>query len=182
MHELRPFPVPDLHKVLKNRGFAWCEVGACRARCCALSLGTGTMAQPCTAQWHAQVGQHPREPAQAPRQGHRTSPKPPDTNHDKGVQSCRRRYFVSVRLSGNPSGCSGPYHGSVVEKCRHQQHAIMLPSKQHIKKKIHKSLKQCMLCVCWCHAGVLKSTSVRALGRLALGPGRADGAVAFIIT
>jgi hypothetical protein len=37
-HELRPFPVPDHHKVLQNRFFAWCEVGACRARCCALSL------------------------------------------------------------------------------------------------------------------------------------------------
>jgi hypothetical protein len=36
MHELRPFP--DHHKVLLNRFFAWCEVGACRARCCALSL------------------------------------------------------------------------------------------------------------------------------------------------
>jgi hypothetical protein len=32
----------------------------------------------------------------------------------------------------------------------------------------------------WWHAGVLKSASVRAMGRLAFGPGRADGAVAFI--
>jgi hypothetical protein len=38
MHELRLFPVPDHHKVLQNISFAWCEVGACRARCCALSL------------------------------------------------------------------------------------------------------------------------------------------------
>jgi hypothetical protein len=38
MHELRPSPVHDHHKVLHNRIFAWCEVGACRARCCALSL------------------------------------------------------------------------------------------------------------------------------------------------
>jgi hypothetical protein len=30
------------------------------------------------------------------------------------------------------------------------------------------------------HAGVLKSVSVRAIGRFAFGPGRADGALAFI--
>jgi hypothetical protein len=41
MHELRPFPVARPHKVLQNRFFAWCEVGACRARCCALSLAPG---------------------------------------------------------------------------------------------------------------------------------------------
>jgi hypothetical protein len=35
---MRPFPVPDDHKVLQNRFSAWCEVGICRARCCALSL------------------------------------------------------------------------------------------------------------------------------------------------
>jgi hypothetical protein len=38
MHEFRPFPVPGRHKVPQNRFFAWCEVGSCRARCCALSL------------------------------------------------------------------------------------------------------------------------------------------------
>jgi hypothetical protein len=38
MHEMRPFPVPDHHKVLQNGFFAWCEVGVCRATCCALSL------------------------------------------------------------------------------------------------------------------------------------------------
>jgi hypothetical protein len=38
MHEMRTFAIPDHHKVLQNRFFAWCEVGACRARCCALSL------------------------------------------------------------------------------------------------------------------------------------------------
>jgi hypothetical protein len=36
MHELRP--VSDHHKVLQTRCFAWCEVGAYRAECCALSL------------------------------------------------------------------------------------------------------------------------------------------------
>jgi hypothetical protein len=38
MHEMRPFPVSDHHKVLQDRFFSWCEVGVCRARCCALSL------------------------------------------------------------------------------------------------------------------------------------------------
>jgi hypothetical protein len=38
MHEMRPFPLPDHHKVLQDRFFAWFEVGVCRARCCALSL------------------------------------------------------------------------------------------------------------------------------------------------
>jgi hypothetical protein len=38
MHEMRPFPVPDHHKVLQNHFFPWCEVGVCRARFCALSL------------------------------------------------------------------------------------------------------------------------------------------------
>jgi hypothetical protein len=41
MHELRPFPVPDHHKVPRNRFFSWCEVGACWARCCTLSLAPG---------------------------------------------------------------------------------------------------------------------------------------------
>jgi hypothetical protein len=38
MHELRP----DHHKVLQNPFFACCEVGVCRARCCALSLTPGS--------------------------------------------------------------------------------------------------------------------------------------------
>jgi hypothetical protein len=41
MHQMPPFPIPDHHKVLPNRCFAWCEVGVCRARCCALSLAPG---------------------------------------------------------------------------------------------------------------------------------------------
>jgi hypothetical protein len=35
---MRPFPVPDHHKVLQNRFFAGCKVGIGRARCCTLSL------------------------------------------------------------------------------------------------------------------------------------------------
>jgi hypothetical protein len=47
-------------------------------------------------------------------------------------------------------------------------------------KKLPETLKQCILCVHWWHARVLKSASVRAMGRFASGPGRADGAEAFI--
>jgi hypothetical protein len=42
MHEMRPFSVPDHHKVLQNRFVAWCEVGVSRVRCCALSLAPGS--------------------------------------------------------------------------------------------------------------------------------------------
>jgi hypothetical protein len=63
------------------------------------------------------------------------------------------------------------------------KHATTCASKQaaHKTKKIHKQLKQCiMLCMQWWHAGGLKSSSVRAMGRLASRSGRADGAVALI--
>jgi hypothetical protein len=59
------------------------------------------------------------------------------------------------------------------------KHATMSKQAAH-QKYFHKDLKQCTLCVHWWHAGALKSTSVRAMGRLAFGPGRADGAVAFL--
>jgi hypothetical protein len=42
MDEMRPFPVPDHHEVIQNLFFAWCVVGVCRARCCALSLAPGS--------------------------------------------------------------------------------------------------------------------------------------------
>jgi hypothetical protein len=41
-------------------------------------------------------------------------------------------------------------------------------------KNFHKDLKRCILCVHWWHAGVLKPASVRAMGRIAFGPGLAD--------
>jgi hypothetical protein len=119
-----PFPYPTIAKCSK-RLFAWCEVGACtcRARCCGCPV-TGTRAQPWE-NWQGGSGQHPIEPAQAPRQVHRTTPKTPDTNYGKGVQSCKRRSLVSVQLSGNPSSCGGPCHGSVLEKWKAPTH--MLP-------------------------------------------------------
>jgi hypothetical protein len=38
MHQLRPLTVPDHNRVHQSCFLAWCEVGACRARCCALSM------------------------------------------------------------------------------------------------------------------------------------------------
>jgi hypothetical protein len=80
-----PFPFPTIPKCSKTAfllGVKWSVKRLCEApvgRGAAVT-GTGTRAQP-WGNW--QGGQHPSEPAQAPRQGHRTSPKPPDTNHDK---------------------------------------------------------------------------------------------------
>jgi hypothetical protein len=62
---------------------------------------------------------------------------------------------------------------------RHQQTCKHASKQAAHKKNFHKDVKQCILCVYWWHAGVL-SASVRAMVRLAFGPGRADGAVAFI--
>jgi hypothetical protein len=86
------------------------------------SVGRG--AAPCHWPWHKgpAIGElagwtAPSEPAQAQRQGHRTRTKPPDINHSRYVQSCKRWEFFSVCLSGNPSSCGGPGHGSALEKC-----------------------------------------------------------------
>jgi hypothetical protein len=134
--------------------------------------GTGTRAQP-WGNWKG--GQHPSETAQSLRQGDRTSPKTPDTNYYNGVQSCKTSvvcFSPAVRESKHL------YWTVSRERCRKVQgtrkHATMLPAHQ---KNFHKALEQCILCVHWWHAGVLKSASVRAMGRLPFGPGHADGAL-----
>jgi hypothetical protein len=38
MHKCDPFPSPTPRKYCNIVFFAWCDVGVCRARCCALSL------------------------------------------------------------------------------------------------------------------------------------------------
>jgi hypothetical protein len=86
MHELRPFPSPNITNYSETAfslGVKWAPVGRGAA--------------PCHWHWHQgpamgeSAGWTAPEPAQAPKQGHRTSPKPPDTNHDKGLQPCKRR-------------------------------------------------------------------------------------------
>jgi hypothetical protein len=134
MHELRPFAVPDHHKVLQNRFSAWCEVGACRAGCCALSLVLGlARAQPCG---NGQGGQHPSEPAQAPRQGHRTGSKP-NPLVKIVIEVCSDAKGGSLFQSGcqgiqavvvdHVTGASREVQGT-------NKHATLLPSRQHIKE------------------------------------------------
>jgi hypothetical protein len=114
-HEMRPLTVPDHHKVLQNRFFAWCKAGECRARCCARSLAL--------APWpsHMDIGRvdstrvsqlklrgKSREPAQNPL-------------IQITIEVCDHAKGGSIFQSGcqgNPSSCGGPCHGSVLEKCK----------------------------------------------------------------
>jgi hypothetical protein len=70
--------------------------------------------------------------------------------------------------------------GVFSRSARHQQTCNHASKQAAHQKNFHKVLKQGILCVHWWHAGVLKSASVQAMGTLAFGPGRADGAVAFL--
>jgi hypothetical protein len=73
--------------------------------------------------------------------------------------------------------------GAFSRSARHQQTCNHASKQAAHQKNFHKALKQCILCMHWWYAGALKSASVRAMGTLmllAFGPGRADGAVAFI--
>jgi hypothetical protein len=97
MHQMRPFPVLDHGTVLQNRFFAWCEVGACRARCCALSLALAP--GPATrdlAGWIAPQRASSSSEAKPQNQ----TPNPSDAIHNRGVKSCKMWQRVSVRLSG----------------------------------------------------------------------------------
>jgi hypothetical protein len=142
MNEMRPFTIPDHKKVLENRFFAWWEVGVCRARCCALSLAPGHSPR---GNW--QGGQHPSEPAQAPRQGHRTSPNPPIQIM---IHVCNRAKGGSLFQSG----CQG-IQGVVVahvtgafwRSARHQQTCNHACKQSAHENNFHKASKQCILCV-----------------------------------
>jgi hypothetical protein len=70
-YEMRPFPVPDHQKAVQNRLFAWCEVGVCTARCCALSLA---LAPGLRHEGFGRVDSTLSERAQAPRQGQTKTP------------------------------------------------------------------------------------------------------------
>jgi hypothetical protein len=177
MHELRPFPVPAHHKVLPNRFFAWCELGTCRARCCALSLALASEPS------HGGIGRvDSTRVSQLNLRDKATEPAPNPLiqimievcNHAKGGTLFQ-------------SGCQGiqavvvdHVTGAFSRSAKHQQTCNHAPKQAANQNNSHKALKQCKLCVHWWHAGVFKSASVRAMGRLAFGPGRADGAVAFI--
>jgi hypothetical protein len=150
MHELRPFPVPDNHKLLRTSfllGVMWAPVGRGAA--------------PCHCHWHqgpamgelagwSRVSQlkfrgKATEPAQSPL----IQIMIDMCNNAKGGS------FVSVRLSGNPSSCSGPCHRSVLEKCKHHQTCNHASKQAAHQRNFHTALKRSILCVHWWHAGVL---------------------------
>jgi hypothetical protein len=123
-------PLPNPHRLLHTAfllGAMWASVGRGAA--------------PCHWLWHHgpamgnwQGGQYPSEPAQALRQGHRTSPKLPHTNHKRGVQSCKRRQRVSVRLRWESKQLLWTMSGDHSRKVQGtNKHAIMHASRQHIK-------------------------------------------------
>jgi hypothetical protein len=113
MLEIRPFPVRDHQKVLRNRFFAWCEVGVCRARCCALSLAPGSCHE-----GFGKVDSTPASPLKLLRQSPRTRTNPlmqlitEVRNHAKGGSVFRSGF------QGSPSSCSGPCHGTILEECK----------------------------------------------------------------
>jgi hypothetical protein len=174
MHELRPFSVPYHHKVLQRRfllGVKWAPVGRGAA--------------PCHWHWPSPRGigiADSTRVSQLKLRGKATeSAKNPLTqimmdvcNHAKGGSLFQ-------------SGCQGiqavvvdHVTGAFSRSARHQQTCNHGSKEAAHHKNFHKALIQCIFCVHWWHAGVLKSASVRAMGRLVFGPGRAHGAVAFI--
>jgi hypothetical protein len=84
------------------------------------------------------------------------------------------------------SGCQGiravvvdHVTGAFSRSAMHQQTCNHTSKQAAHKKSFHEALQQCILCVHWWHAGVLKSASVPAMGRLAFWPGRAHGVALF---
>jgi hypothetical protein len=112
VHETRPFPVPDHHKVLQTAfslGVKWASVGRGAA--------------PCHWQWHQ--GQATRDLAgwtasQLKLRG--KAPEPDQTplmqfrievlNHAKSGSVFR------CRCQSNPSSCCGPCHVTILEQCK----------------------------------------------------------------
>jgi hypothetical protein len=71
---------------------------------------------------------------------------------------------------------TGPFSSSAT----HQQTSNHASKQEAHQKFYHEASKKCIFCVQWWHAWGLKSASVRAMGRLASGPGCASVALAFI--
>jgi hypothetical protein len=141
-----PFPSPTITKCSKTAsllGVNWASVGR------GAVPGTGTRAQP-WGNW--QGGQHPSEPAQAPSQGRRTSPKPPDTNHDRGVQSCKDGSLFQSVCQGIQAVVVDHVTGAFSRSARNQQ-TCNHDFKQAAHQKISKSFKTVYavraLAACW---------------------------------
>jgi hypothetical protein len=130
MHELRPFPVTDHQKVLQNRFFVRCDVGACRARCCALSLAP----RPC----HRGIGKvDSARVSQLKLRGHATEPaqKPlikimiEVRNHSKGGSLCCQGVVVDHVT------------GVFSRSARHQQTCNHASKQAARRKNFHNALK-----------------------------------------
>jgi hypothetical protein len=147
MHELRPFSVPDRQNVLQNRLFAWCEVGACRARCCALSLAQAPGPS------HGEIGRvGSTRVSQLKLRGKATEPAQNPLiqimielcNHAKGVGLFQ-------------SGCQGIQAvvvdagtGAFSRSARHRQTCNHASKQAAHQKKVHKSVYIVRaLVACW---------------------------------
>jgi hypothetical protein len=144
MHEMQPFPVPDHNQVLQNHFFAGCEVGVCRARCCALSLSPGPS--------HGGLGRvDSTRVSQLKLRGEATEPAQNPLiqimievcNHAKGGSlfqfGCQGiQAFVVDHVTGafsrSARPCKAPTNNHASRQAAHQ-------------KKIHKALKRCIFCV-----------------------------------
>jgi hypothetical protein len=176
MHGLRPFPIPDHHKVLQNRVFAWRELGACRARCCALSLALAPGPS------HEGIGKvDSTRVSQLKLRGKATEPAQNPLILIM-IEVCNQAKGVSLFHSGYQgiqAVVVDHVTGAFSRSARHQQTCNHASKQAAHQKNFNKDLKQCILCLHWLHAGVLKSASVRAMGKVGIEPGRADGAVAL---
>jgi hypothetical protein len=67
-----------------------------------------------------------------------------------------------------------------LRSARHQQTCNHASKQAAHQKLFNKALKLCISYAQWWHASGLKCARLRAMGRLASGPGLVNGAVAFI--
>jgi hypothetical protein len=163
-----PFTCP----VITNRFFAWCEVGACRASCCALSLALA----PGPSQGRMFRGDSTRV-SQLKLRGKATEP----------AQNPLMQIMIEVCNHAKSGSCFSPaavvvdhVTGTLPTSARHQQTCNHASKQAEHQKYFHKALNQCTLCVHWWYAEVLKSANARPMGRLAFERARADGAAACI--
>jgi hypothetical protein len=120
--------------VLQNRLFAWCEVGVCSARCCALSLALapgpshgGLSRVDSTRLSQLKLRGKATEPAQTPLIHIMIEV----CNHAKGGSF----FSPAVRESKQLGWTLSPERSREVQGTN--KHATMLPSRQHINKKLN---------------------------------------------
>lgn len=101
--------------MLQNRFFACCEVGVCRAKCCALSLALAE--EPSL----GEIGRvDSTRGSQLKLRGKATEPAQNPLIYII-AEVCNHAKDGSVFRSGCegiPSSCCGPCHGTILEKCK----------------------------------------------------------------